>query len=163
MRIGQSTDIHQLVSGRKLILGGVEIPHPFGLKGHSDADVLLHAVIEAIIGAMGLGDIGTHFPDNDDKYLNISSMVLLEKTEEMMRENGYEIINVDSLVILEEPRLKNYIPMMRENIARVLKCDVSQVNVKATTSEKMGFIGHKEGVLAQAVVLLEEVKCTGMS
>jgi len=162
MRIGQSTDIHQLVKDRKLILGGVEIPHPFGLLGHSDADVLLHAIIEAIIGAMGLGDIGTHFPDNDDEYLNISSMVLLERTEEMMRKNGYEIVNVDSLVILEEPKLKNYIPQMRTNIARVLKCDPQQVNVKATTSEKMGFIGHKEGVMAQAVVLLEEVRCTGM-
>ena len=157
MRIGQSTDIHRLVKGRDLILGGVKIPYELGLLGHSDADVLLHAITEAIIGAMALGDLGRHFPDNDDKYKDISSMILLEKTARMMRENGYRIGNVDSLVIIQEPKLKDYIPEMVTNIARVLQCDESRVNVKATTGEYLGFVGNKEGVVAQAVVLLEEV------
>ena len=157
MRIGQSTDIHRLVKGRDLIMGGVKIPYELGLLGHSDADVLLHAITEAIIGAMALGDLGRHFPDNDDKYKDISSMILLEKTARMMRENGYRIGNVDSLVIIQEPKLKDYIPEMVTNIARVLQCDESRVNVKATTGEHLGFVGNKEGAVAQAVVLLEEV------
>lgn len=157
MRIGQSTDIHRLVVGRDLILGGVNVPYEMGLLGHSDADVLLHAIIEAIIGAMGLGDIGKHFPDTDDRYKGISSLILLRKTRELMEENGYKIGNVDSLILIQEPKLKNYIPQMRANIAEVLGCDVSQVNVKATTGERLGFVGNREGVVAQAVVLIEEI------
>ena len=154
MRIGQSTDIHRLVVGRDLILGGVNVPYEMGLLGHSDADVLLHAIIEAIIGAMGLGDIGKHFPDTDDRYKGISSLILLRKTRELMEENGYKIGNIDSLILIQEPKLKNYIPQMRANIAEVLGCDVSQVNVKATTGERLGFVGNREGVVAQAVVLI---------
>ena len=157
MRIGQSTDIHRLVKGRDLILGGVKIPYELGLLGHSDADVLLHAITEAILGALALGDLGRHFPDSDDKFKDISSMILLEKTARMMREKGYRIGNVDSLVIIQEPKLKDYIPEMVRNIAAVLQCDESRVNVKATTGEHLGFVGNKEGAVAQAVVLLEEV------
>ena len=159
MRIGQSTDIHPFAENRKLVLGGVVIPHEKGLAGHSDADVLLHAIIEAIIGAMGLGDIGAHFPDTDMKYKGISSLILLEETAKLMQENHYRIGNVDSLVLIEEPKLRPYIDQMRKNIAEVLQCDISQINVKATRGEKLGFIGRKEGVVAQAVVLLEEDDC----
>lgn len=153
-RIGQSTDIHQLVEGRKLILGGVEIPHNKGLLGHSDADVLLHAIAEAIIGALGENDLGSLFPDNDMKYKDISSMILLKKVYELMNEKGYQISNLDSLVIIEEPKLRPYIDKMKENIASVLNTTIDRINVKATCSEKMGFIGKKEGAVAQAVVLL---------
>lgn len=158
MRIGQSTDIHRLVKGRDLVLGGVRIPYELGLLGHSDADVLLHAIIEALIGAMGLGDIGTHFPDNDERYKDISSLLLLEKTAGMLKENGYQVVNIDSLVIIQQPKLKDYIPEMRRNIAAVLQCDENRINVKATTAEHLGFIGKGEGAMAQAVVLIDEVK-----
>lgn len=158
MRIGQSVDIHQLVEGRKLILGGVEIEHNKGLLGHSDADVLLHAIIEAIIGAMGLGDIGKHFPDTSSEYKGISSMLLLEYTYQLMKENGYQIGNVDSLILIERPKMAPHIQTMRENIARALHCDVNQVNVKATRGEGLGFIGQELGVQAQAVVLLESIR-----
>lgn len=154
MRIGQSTDIHQLVEGRKLILGGVEIPHTKGLLGHSDADALLHAVTEAIIGAIGLGDIGKHFPDTDPKYKGISSMELLNHTYDLMVQFGYEIGNVDSLILIERPKMANYIDQMKENIATCLHCQFSQINVKATRGEGLGFVGREEGVMAQAVVLL---------
>ena len=156
MRIGQSIDIHQLVAGRKLILEGVEIPYTLGLKGHSDADVLLHAIIESIIGAMGLGDIGKHFPDTDPAYKGISSMVLLEKTYQMMCEHHYRIGNVDAIIMCEQPKMAPHIMQMRENIAMALHCDVSQINVKATRGEKMGFVGRGEGIVSQAVCLLEE-------
>lgn len=156
MRIGQSIDIHQLVEGRKLILGGVEIPYELGLKGHSDADVLLHAIIESIIGAMALGDIGKHFPDTDPKYKGISSMVLLEHTYEMLKDHHYHIGNVDAIIMTEKPKMAPYIPQMRENVASVLHCDVSQINIKATRGEKMGFVGRGEGIVSQAVCLLEE-------
>lgn len=155
MRIGQSTDIHQLVEDRKLILGGLEIEHNLGLLGHSDADVLLHVIAEAIIGGLGLGDIGAHFPDTDPKYNGISSLKLLENVYDLMTSQGYEIGNVDSLVIIERPKLAPYINIMRKNIAKALKCDVSQINVKATRGEKLGYIGREEGVMAQAVVLLK--------
>ena len=158
MRIGQSTDIHRLVKGRKLILGGVEIPYELGLDGHSDADVLLHAIIEALIGAMGLGDIGTHFPDTEDEYLGISSIKLLERTREMLEENGYEISNIDSLILIQQPKMKPYIPQMRKNIAETLGIGEDQINVKATTGEKMGFVGRGEGVVAEAVALIERKK-----
>ena len=156
MRIGQSIDIHQLVEGRKLILGGVEIPYEKGLKGHSDADVLLHAIIESIIGALGLGDIGKHFPDTDDRYKGISSMILLEKTYEMMINEGYEIGNVDSIILAEQPKMAPHIQKMRENVASKLHCDISQINIKATRGEKLGFVGRQEGMVAQAVVLLRK-------
>ena len=156
MRIGQSTDIHQLVEGRKLILGGVEIEHTKGLLGHSDSDALLHAVSEAVLGALALGDLGHHFPDTDERWLGVSSLVILEKVYEMMVERGYHIGNVDSLVLIERPKMAPHIEKMRENIAHALHTDIGNVSVKATRGEKMGFVGREEGVLAQAVVLLEE-------
>lgn len=156
MRIGQSIDIHQLVEDRKLVLGGVEIPYERGLKGHSDADVLLHAIIESIIGAMALGDIGKHFPDTDPKYKGISSMILLEYTYKLMIDNGYEIGNIDSIIMCEEPKMAPHIMKMRENVARVLHCDISQINIKATRGEKLGFVGRKEGIVSQSVVLLNK-------
>ena len=157
MRIGQSTDIHRLVENRPLILGGVKIENEVGLLGHSDADVLLHAIIEALIGAMGLGDIGTHFPDNDEKYKDISSLLLLEETRKLLEENNFRVVNIDSLILIERPKLKPYIQQMRQNIAETLKIDINKVNVKATTGEGMGFVGNGEGAVAQAVVLIEEV------
>lgn len=153
-RIGQSTDIHPLKEGRKLIIGGVNIPYEYGLDGHSDADVLLHAISEAILGALGLNDLGCLFPDTDKKYKDISSLILLQEVYKVMNEKGYKINNVDSLVIIEQPKLRPYIDEMRKNIAGVLNTDVANVNVKATCSEKIGFVGRKEGAFAQAVVLL---------
>lgn len=158
MRIGQSTDIHQLVDDRPMILGGVRIPFEKGLLGHSDADVLLHAIIEAMIGALGLGDIGYHFPDTNPQYRGISSMLLLEKTYQMMVQQGYEIGNVDATILLEQPKLAPYKQQMEQNIASVLHTDIRNINVKATRGEKLGFIGRKEGIMAQAVVLLKERK-----
>ena len=158
MRIGQSMDIHQLIEGRKLILGGVTIENDKGLLGHSDADALLHAIIESIIGALGLGDIGTHFPDTDEKYRGADSLKLLAETYQMMVERGYVIGNVDSIIVIEKPKMAPYISKMRENIAKVLKCDMEQINVKATRAEKLGFVGEGKGVLAKAVVLLLENK-----
>ncbi len=156
IKIGQSIDIHQLVEGRKLILGGVEIEHHLGLLGHSDADVLLHAVIEAIIGALGLGDIGKHFPDTDDKYKGISSLKLLAHTYELMENEGYEIGNIDSIILAERPKMAPHIQAMRENIAIQLHTDIKNINVKATRGEKLGFVGHEEGIVSQAVVLLKK-------
>lgn len=155
MRIGQSQDVHRLVEGRDLIIGGVNIPYEKGLLGHSDADVLLHAIIEAIIGAIGLKDIGTHFPDSDDRYKGISSIKLLEETYKLMDEEEYKIVNVDSLIVIEKPKMAPHIDKMRENIANALHTDIKNINVKATCNEGMGFIGRKEGVLAQAVVLID--------
>ncbi|MCH4206504.1 MAG: 2-C-methyl-D-erythritol 2,4-cyclodiphosphate synthase [Solobacterium sp.] len=156
MRIGQSSDIHQLVAGRKLILGGVEIPSEKGLLGHSDADALCHAVGEAILGALALGDLGSHFPDTDPKWEGVSSLVILAGCYQMMDEAGYRIGNVDSLIMIEHPKMAPHIEDMRANFARVLHCDLSQISVKATRGEGMGFVGRGEGVLAQAAVLLEE-------
>lgn len=158
MRIGQSVDIHQLVEGRDLILGGVKIEHSHGLLGHSDADVLVHAIMESLIGAMGLGDLGKHFPDTDPKYKDISSMVLLEETYQMMVNHGYEIGNIDATILAEKPKMAPYIPLMRENIARVLHTSVDCVNIKATRGEKLGFVGREEGILAMAVCLIEKKK-----
>ena len=157
MRIGQSQDTHKLVEGRDLIIGGVKIPYEKGLLGHSDADVLLHAIIESIIGAMGLRDIGTHFSDKDPKYEGISSLKLLEATYEMMCKEGYKIVNVDSLIIIERPKMAPYIDEMRKNIAEALHTDIKNINVKATCSEKMGFIGRGEGAVAQAVCLIDNI------
>lgn len=155
-RIGQSIDIHQLVSGRKLIIGGVEIEHDRGLLGHSDADVLCHAIIESIIGALGLGDIGKHFSDTDEQYKGISSLILLEKTFSMMDERGYEINNLDAIIIIERPKMAPHIQKMKENISSILKCDIANINIKATRGEKLGFIGHEEGAVSQCVVMLKK-------
>lgn len=156
MRIGQSQDIHQLVVGRPLIIGGVNIPFEKGLLGHSDADVLLHAVIESLIGAMGLKDIGTHFSDKDPQYEDISSLILLDKTYEMMKERNYELVNLDSLIVIERPKMAPHIDEMRKNIAEHLHCDIDKINIKATCAEGMGFIGKGEGALAQCVCLIED-------
>lgn len=155
MRIGQAVDIHPLKAGRPLILGGVRIDSPLGLDGHSDADVLLHAIAESILGALALGDLGHHFPDTDPKYKGISSMLLLEHTAGLMRQNGYQIGNVDATILAEKPKLAPYIEMMRENVARVLECDISQVSIKATRGEKLGFVGRQEGICSLCVCLLE--------
>lgn len=155
-RIGQSIDIHQLVAGRKLILGGVEIEHELGLLGHSDADVLCHAIIESIIGALGLGDIGKHFSDTDKQYKGISSLILLEKTYEMMDEQGYEISNLDAIILIERPKMAPHIQKMKENISGILKCDIANINIKATRGEKLGFVGHEEGAVSQCVVMLKK-------
>lgn len=155
MRIGQSKDIHKLVEGRDLIIGGVKIPYEKGLLGHSDADVLLHAIIESLIGAMGLKDIGTHFSDKDPKYSGISSLLLLDETYKILEENGYKVVNIDSLIIIEKPKMAPYIDEMRKNIAEHLHCDISLINVKATCAEGMGFIGKGEGAMAEAVCLID--------
>ena len=154
MRIGQSTDIHRLAEGRKLILGGVEIPSELGLVGHSDADALCHAVAEAILGALALGDLGKWFPDTDQKWEGADSIKILTQVGIMMRERGYVIGNVDSLIMIEKPKMAPHIQSMRENIARALACDLDNVSVKATRGEGLGFVGKSEGVQAQAVVLL---------
>ncbi len=154
MRIGQSTDIHRLAEGRKLILGGVEIPSELGLVGHSDADALCHAVAEAILGALALGDLGKWFPDTDPKWEGADSIKILTQVGVMMRERGYVIGNVDSLIMIEKPKMAPHIQSMRENIARALKCPLDSVSVKATRGEGLGFVGKSEGVQAQAVVLL---------
>lgn len=156
-RIGQSSDIHKLVKDRKLILGGIEIKSEVGLLGHSDADALLHAIAEAVIGALALNDLGHHFPDNDDKYKDISSIKILEEVYKLMINNGYEIVNVDSLIMIENIKMKPYINMMKENIAKTLNTSINNVNVKATCAEKLGFIGKGEGVMAQAIVLLKKI------
>ncbi len=156
MRIGQSTDIHRLVDGRKLILGGVEIAHDKGLLGHSDADALTHAVAEAILGALALGDLGHHFPDTDPKWKGVDSQIILKAVADMMDEAGYKIGNVDSLILIEKPKMAPHIEQMRKNFAAALNCELSRISVKATRGEGMGFVGRQEGVLAQAVVLLEE-------
>ncbi|NLG81861.1 MAG: 2-C-methyl-D-erythritol 2,4-cyclodiphosphate synthase [Bacilli bacterium] len=153
-RIGHSTDIHQLVPNRKLILGGVEIPYEKGLLGHSDADALLHAITEAIIGALGLGDIGKHFPDNDPAYKNIDSKLLLHKAYLLAKERGYKINNLDSTIFAENPKMAPHIPEMRKVIAAILETDEANVNIKATRGEKLGFIGRGEGIMCEAVVLL---------
>jgi 2-C-methyl-D-erythritol 2,4-cyclodiphosphate synthase len=156
-RIGHGYDVHKLVEGRRLILGGVEIPHTLGLLGHSDADVLVHAVMDALIGAMALGDIGKHFPDNDNKYLDISSIKLLSEVATLIFENGYTVSNIDATVIAQKPKLAPYIENMRENIAQTLGISVSQINVKATTEEHLGFTGREEGIAAHAVALIEKI------
>ena len=154
-RIGHGYDVHKLVDNRKLILGGVEIPHHLGLLGHSDADVLLHAIMDAIIGALGLGDIGKHFPDNDNAFLGISSMNLLVRVKKLMENNNASVVNIDATLVLQKPKVAEYIEKMRQNIAFALSCDLSRINVKATTEERLGFTGREEGVSAYAVALLE--------
>ncbi len=155
MRIGQGYDVHRLTEGRKLIIGGVEIPYEKGLDGHSDADVLLHAIMDAMLGAAALGDIGLLFPDTDAQFAGADSLKLLQKVKDVLDERGYSICNIDSTVIAQEPKLRPYIDTMRQNIAEALKIDVSQVSVKATTEEHLGFTGRKEGIAAQAIVLID--------
>lgn len=154
MRIGHGYDVHRLVEERKLILGGVEIPYEKGLLGHSDADVLTHAVMDALLGAAGLGDIGKHFPDTDPAYKGADSMKLLDHVMGTLREKGWQVGNVDATIIAQRPKLAGYIPQMRENLAVCMGVDLEQVNVKATTEEKLGFTGSGEGMSAHAVCLL---------
>ena len=154
MRIGQGYDVHKLVEGRDLILCGVKIPHETGLLGHSDADVALHALSDALLGAAALGDIGRHFPDNDEKYKGISSMILLEEVVDKISEKGFGIENVDVTIICQRPKLLNYIPQMKKNLEKVLKISEDCINIKATTTEKLGFEGRQEGISAIAVALL---------
>lgn len=155
MRIGHGYDVHRLKAGRKLILGGVEIPWDLGLDGHSDADVLIHAVMDALLGAAALGDIGKWFPDTDPQYRGISSMVLLQRVVGLLREHGYTVGNVDVTVLAQRPKLASYIPQMAANLAQVMGVEPDRVNVKATTEEGLGFTGSGEGMAAHAVCLLE--------
>lgn len=157
MRIGQGYDVHRLTEGRKLILGGVEVPYEKGLLGHSDADVLVHAIMDALLGAAALGDIGEHFPDSDEKYRGISSIRLLEHVGKLLEENGFMVENIDSTVIAQRPKLLAYRPEMARNIAAALGLEPDQVSVKATTEEGLGFTGSGEGIAAQAVCLLSTV------
>ena len=156
MRIGHGYDVHRLVPGRELVLGGVHIPYELGLLGHSDADVLLHAVMDALLGAAGLRDIGYHFPDTDPRYKGADSMELLRRVGEMLRQAGFRVGNIDVTMIAQKPKLKDYIPQMARNIAAALDTDVSRVNVKATTEEHLGFTGAGEGMSCHAVCLLTE-------
>lgn len=158
MRIGHGYDVHRLVEGRALILGGVRIEHPLGLLGHSDADVLTHAVMDALLGAAGLGDIGQMFPDTDPAYEGADSLALLAQVAERLEREGLQVGNVDATVIAQRPRLAEHIPQMRENLARVLALPEDRVNVKATTEERLGFTGREEGISAHAVALLEELE-----
>ncbi len=156
MRIGHGYDVHRLIAGRRLVLGGVEIPYILGLDGHSDADVLLHAVMDALLGAAALGDIGRLFPDTDPAYKGISSVLLLETVAAKIREAGYKVGNVDATVIAQKPKLAPHIPAMREIVAMALGLDLDQINIKATTEEHLGFSGREEGIAAHAVCLLEQ-------
>ena len=153
-RVGTGFDVHQLTEGRPLILGGVEIPFERGLLGHSDADVLIHALMDALLGAAAMGDIGQHFPDTDDQYKGISSMVLLEKVKALIDEEFYKISNVDITLMAQRPKIKSFIGDMKRNIATALDIDENRVNIKGTTTEKLGFVGREEGIAAQAVCLL---------
>ena len=153
-RIGHGYDVHKLVPDRALILGGVDVPHTMGLLGHSDADVLVHAIMDAIIGALGEGDIGLHFPDTSAEYKNISSMVLLRRVADIMQSRGASIGNIDATLVLQRPKVRPYIEIMRKNVAEALNCSCDEINIKATTEEKLGFTGREEGVAAHSVALL---------
>lgn len=155
MRIGHGYDVHRLESGRRLILGGVQIPYPQGLAGHSDADVLTHAVMDALLGAAGLGDIGMHFPDTDDRFEGINSLILARETVALVQDAGYSICNIDSTLIAQAPKLSPYLPQMRKALSQALQINTDQINIKATTEEHLGFTGRKEGIAAHAVCLLE--------
>ncbi len=157
MRVGTGYDVHKLVEGRDLIIGGVKIEHSLGLLGHSDADVLLHAIADAVLGAAGLKDIGAHFPDTDPKYKGADSQVLLSECRRLIEEKGYIVGNVDATVIAQAPKLRPFISMMEENVARCLGVDVEQINIKATTEEHLGFTGREEGISAQAICLLYDM------
>lgn len=156
MRVGIGYDVHQLAAGRNLVLGGVTIPFEKGLLGHSDADVLLHAVCDAILGAAALGDIGRHFPDSSDKFKGVSSILLLEKTYEMVKKKGFRVVNLDATIFAEEPKLYPYHKAMEEKIAQTIQCGVNQINIKATTTEGLGPVGREEGIAAVCIVLLAQ-------
>ena len=156
IRIGNGYDVHRLVTGRKLILGGIDIPHSTGLDGHSDADVLLHALCDALLGAVGAGDIGAHFPDTDSKWKGISSLVLLEQVTATCRDKGFEFSNVDTIIVAQKPKLAPFLPDMKKNISQAMAIDIGQINIKATTTEKLGFAGKEEGIAAYAVALLSK-------
>lgn len=156
MRIGMGYDVHRLSTDRKLIIGGVDIPYEKGLLGHSDADVLLHAIMDSLLGAAALGDIGKHFPDTDPKYKGISSLLLLEHVGELLKKNGYDIINIDSTIIAQKPKMAPHIPSMIKNIAKALGVDDDKVNVKATTEEGLGFTGSGEGISSQSICLIQK-------
>lgn len=156
MRIGLGYDVHKLVNDRKLILGGLEIPYEKGLLGHSDADVLVHAIMDALLGAMAKGDIGKLFPDNDDKFKGVSSMKLLTEVAKIIKQDNYKVVNIDSTIIAQRPKLSPYIQQMRENISKVLEVEIDQVNIKATTEEGLGFTGEGLGISAQAICLIEK-------
>lgn len=153
-RIGSGVDYHQLVSGRDLWIGGVKIPHTKGALGHSDADVLLHAICDAMLGALALGDIGFHFPDTDNSYKDIDSKILLSRSTELIEARGYKVVNIDSTLCLENPKIKSYVPQMQQTIAAIVHVTSNDVSIKATTTEKMGFVGREEGLKAYATVLL---------
>lgn len=155
IRVGQGSDIHALVAGRKLIIGGVDIPHEYGLLGHSDADVLLHAIIDALLGAAGLGDIGRHYPDSDERYRGVDSRVLLRATRELLAQAGWAVVNVDATINAQRPKMAPHIPLMVERISADLQVVAQAVNVKAKTAERLGFVGREEGVSVDAVVLIE--------
>lgn len=155
-RIGSGIDFHQLVEGRDLWIGGVKIPHHKGALGHSDADVLLHAICDALLGALGLGDIGTHFPDTDNKFKDIDSKILLEKTITLIEKENYSVVNIDSTICLQLPKINPYVLEMRQIIASMVKVSINDVSIKATTTEKMGFVGREEGLMANATVLLKK-------
>ncbi len=154
IKVGSGYDVHKLVSGRKLILGGVEIPFELGLLGHSDADVLLHAIADALLGALALGDIGLHFPDTDEANKDLDSKILLGKVYDLVRENGYKLNNLDATIVMQRPKLRPQIKMMRKNISAILDSPIENISIKATTSERLGFVGREEGVEAFATVLL---------
>lgn len=156
MRIGHGYDVHKLVEGRELILGGVHIPHSLGLLGHSDADVLLHAISDAILGAAALGDIGKHFPDTDERFKGADSLVLLREVVRLVEQEGYRLGNLDAIIIAQQPKLRPYIDNMRQNIADACHADITQISVKATTEERLGFTGREEGISAHCVCLLEK-------
>lgn len=155
MRIGNGYDVHAFARGRQLILGGVNIPHDKGLLGHSDADVLVHAIMDALLGAAALGDIGQHFPDSSIEFKDIDSLVLLRRVNELLKENEFEIENIDSIIVAQKPKLAKFIPDMRQNIAACLGIDIEKVNIKATTTEKLGFEGREEGISSYAVCLIK--------
>ncbi len=157
LRIGQGIDYHQIGEGREFWLGGVKLHYHLGCIGHSDADVLLHAICDALLGALALGDIGIHFPNNDNAFKNIDSKILLQKTYEMITDKGYTVVNLDTTICLEEPKIKNYIEPMQKVIAGILNISLDDVSIKATTTETMGFIGRKEGIMAQAIALLQKM------
>ena len=157
-RIGNGYDVHRLIKGRKLILGGIEIPFEKGLEGHSDADVLIHAIMDGLLGALALGDIGQHFPDTDEEYRGISSIKLLNHVKKLIDNKGFEIVNIDSQIVMQQPKLKPYIFNMRRNLAKKLGLDLDRVSIKATTEEKLGFTGKEIGVKSYAVVLLKKIK-----
>ena len=154
-RIGNGYDVHRLIKGRKLILGGVDIPHDLGLDGHSDADVLCHALCDSLLGAAGAGDLGKYFPDTDNKWKGVSSLVLLEKSGELVAERGFQISNIDTTIVAQQPKIGPHIESMTTNISETLKIDPTQINIKATTTERLGFTGREEGIAAYAVTLLK--------